>query len=136
MACSCVPSELDPLVKKCMRKSNGFMFDCDPKECSPMCNAEPIFPFKQLNPAGIPIMNAPLETDTGSAIRTVSDDEPFSKLGSPFAEGLSKPKRQFLSDVLLMGEKIKPGSFLMQDYLKLLVILVVLFVISTVIVFA
>ena len=136
MACSCVPSELDPLVKKCMRRSNGFMFECDPSECRPMCNAEPVLPFRQLNPAGLPIMNAVVETDTGSVIRTVSDDEPLSTFGAPFAESLKKPRRQFLSDVLLMGEKIKPGSFLMQDYLKLLLILVVLFVISTVIMFA
>ncbi len=136
MACSCVPSEMNPLVKTCMRRRNGFMFECDQNECSPMCNAEPIFPFKQLNPAGLPIVNAPVETDTGSIIRTVSDDEPLSTFGAPFAESLKKPARQFLADVLLMGDKIKPGSFLMQDYLKLMVILVVLFVISTVIIFA
>jgi len=135
IGCSCRPSDTDPGKKACSRKVfGGFLFNCDP-DCCNDCNALPTLP-RQLNPAGISIVNAPVETGTSLMTATVSDELPIPRIGAPFEESRRVRGTQSLRDVLIMGEKIKPGEFTIESFLKLALVLAILFVTSTVIIFA
>ena len=74
---------------------------CNPKDCGD-CNPPPIFPIPPKNPIGIPIINAPLETNTAKMIRTVSDTEPIPTIGAPF-EQLEFRKKTIGSFVINVG---------------------------------
>jgi hypothetical protein len=67
---------------------------------------------------------------------TVSDELPIPRIGAPFEESRRVRGTQSLRDVLIMGEKIKPGEFTIESFLKLALVLAILFVTSTVIIFA
>lgn len=133
--CSCRPSDMDFTRLECSKRLFGiYTIKCDP-DCCPDCNAPKSQPV-QLNPVGIPIVNAPVETGTSYMIETVSDEIPFPRLGAPFEESLRLPGTQSFRDVLLLGQRIRPGEFTIESLLKLLALLIILLVASTVVIFA
>ena len=132
-ACSCTESDNPPFKKVCTKNQSGFRFNCD-EGCCMNCNPPKVFPVRQLNPTGLPIVNAPVETGTDTMTRTVSDSEPIPIIGRPFEE--LKRRQPSLLERILGGVKVEPGTFTIGSFVILAVLLVFLLLMSTLMIFA
>lgn len=132
-ACSCTENESEPLMKNCTKSVGGFRFRCS-DSCCLNCNRPERFPVKQVNPIGLPIENEVFEMDTDSNIKTVSVSEPIPIIGRPFEE--LKRRIPTRLESILQGVRVNPGTFTIQSFVTLAAILMFLFFLSTLAIFA